>query len=193
MKQLLFLSTLFLVACGSPDGGDEIDGINSSDHRIFVTSSSFNGNLGGLSGANSLCNTAARGAGLSLNYSAILSTSSSDAETRLNITGNVFIFTDETTPQLVASSGVALWEANFNSLNSAVNRDELFNIVTANAWTGTGVEGRFIAGNGCDNWTSNSGGEDGFVGDSGRVDEQWVEGLPIACSFTHRLYCISTN
>ncbi len=191
MNKILLLSTFFLIACGVSDSSDEADGISSSDHRIFVTSNSFNGSLGGISGADDKCLLAARAAGLERTYRAILSTASSNAEERLNITGNVFVFTDSETPQLVAPSGVALWGTRLSSLNGAINRDEFFNLSAVSVWTGTGIEGDFIAGNTCSDWSFNSG--SGFTGRSDSISQDWVENIPANCSASNRLYCISTN
>jgi len=68
---LLVLTGLpIFTSCGptisrdAPTGTATSDGVASGEYRIFVTSTKYSGNLGGLDGANYLCQVAAQNAGL---------------------------------------------------------------------------------------------------------------------------------
>lgn len=191
MRKILML-TFFagLVSCGVQDSSEQEDGISDSDHRIFVTGAVFNGAMGGLAGADTLCKQAAEGAGLTRQYRAILSNSTDDAEKRLNITGGVYMFTNSSTRTLIAASGIDLWGTNIDPLKNEINRSEQYAIITDSVWTGTGNEGGQIAGNTCNDWTLTSG--TGFYGNPNQVNSDWVEDTPENCTNTNHLYCIST-
>jgi hypothetical protein len=62
---------------GIPDecvGPALVDGIDPhTEHRVFLTSTSHTGNVGGLAGADAICDARAQPVGLDLDYKAILS------------------------------------------------------------------------------------------------------------------------
>lgn len=184
-------SLIVTVSCGVQDSSDQIDGISDSDHRVFVTSVSYNGDLGGLAGADAECKQVAQSAGLGRNYKAILSSNSEDAEIRLNITGGVYLFTGSSTRVLVASSGIDLWGTSLGNLKSAINRDENYLLVSDKVWSGTNSEGGDFPTDNCGNWQSTA--ATGFYGSTSRVSSEWIENAPESCSNFNRLYCISTN
>jgi hypothetical protein len=59
----------------SPNQTTIIDVTTTNQNVMFVTDQQFNGNLGGLAGANGICNTAAAAAGVPGNFVALLGTS----------------------------------------------------------------------------------------------------------------------
>jgi hypothetical protein len=197
MKKLLIICTsLLILSCGSNDGGDLQDGISNGDHRIFVTSNLFNGNLGGLAGADAYCLSAAQSSGLSRTYKAILSGSGTNesADDRLNITGAVYIFSSSEDRVLVVGSGTDIWGTDSQSLLAAVSINEAYNVVAGGAvWTGTDSDGKLYPGSHCLNWASSSAGQNGWFGTSNLVNAAWIENNFSACSSTGRLYCISVN
>ena len=153
MSRISGLVFLFvMISCGGQDSSDKKDGIADSDHRIFVTSLTFTGNMGGVDAADTLCSQAANSAGLERTYKAILSTSAIDAEVRLNITGGIYMFTDSSTPVLIAASGIDLWGTDSDPLKNAINRTEQYSIVNDNIWTGTNSEGGTFSTQNCNNW-----------------------------------------
>lgn len=180
---------ILIVSCGVQEGGDQKDGISDSDHRVFVTSSTYNGNLGGFAGADSRCKEAADNSGLERTYKAIVSTSTSDAEVRLNITGGVYMFTNSSTRVLIASSGVDLWGATTVDLLNSINISEIYSSIISDVWTGTNSEGGQMATDTCSDWASTAG--NGFYGNPTKVNADWVEDSPDNCSSTKHLYCIS--
>ena len=192
IQSILLLSLILtLISCGKAEGeGTQSDGLADSDHRVFATSSSYSGNMGGLSGADSKCKSAAEAAGLTRTYKAILSDSGNDAEDRLIISGEVYIIDSLDNSNLVVNSGVALWNTDSVNLLSSIDLDENGNTVNDSVWTGTGSDGGVLIDN-CTNWTSSVGGTDGFIGSSASLNDQWVESISEGCNNSNRLYCIS--
>ena len=187
--QIFFLS--LLVACGVQDSSNQKDGIADGDHRIFVTMTQYDGNLGGLSGADSYCSQAASSAGLERTYRAILSTDTVAAESRLNITGAVYIFSDDSTRSLVAASGIDFWGTDTENLRNTISISELYTVVSSNVWTGTTSEGGTMGTQNCNEWQSSSSGQNSFYGSSTALDSTWVENSPESCNNINHLYCIS--
>jgi hypothetical protein len=190
MKWIQLIILFTVVSCGVADSGDvtTIDGIIDSEHRIFVTSSTYSGNLGGVSGADDKCRQVAINAGLVRTYKAIISTSSSDASNRLLISGNIYVVTGADSRTLVANSGTDLWNTDSVNLNTTVNVDENYSVVAVTPWTGTTASGG--AGTDlCSDWSSTSG--NGDVGLTSSAGSQWVENTFVSCGQSHPLYCIS--
>lgn len=187
----LLLTILAVVACGQKDSGESTDGISSSQHRIFITSNPYQGDFGSISQANILCNTAARSAGLDLNYQAILSDSLSSAINSLSLVGSVYTFDEAGMKSLITENGADLWDNNNVSFVNPINRDEFGDIVlsSAHVWTGSNDTG-YGQGDNCSNW-----GSDGAIGRYGKVGAQtfgeWLEIGSKTCSGYSHLYCIS--
>lgn len=187
----LLISLFIIVSCGVQDSSDQKDGIADSDHRIFVTGATYNGALGGIAGADNLCMQAAQSIDLEREYRAILSTSSSDASSRLNITGGVYLFTSSSTRILVAASGIDLWGTSLDPLKNEINRSEQYALINDKVWTGTNSEGGDLPTDTCGDWTTTS--ATGFYGSSSAVNSDWVEFGPEGCGNFNHLYCISVN
>jgi hypothetical protein len=135
---------------------------------VFVTSEIYNGNLGGLTGADALCQARATAGCLSGSYMAWLSTAADSPSTR---------FTQHSTPYLlVDGSQIASNWADLTDglIDHAVNLDELGaaaplsqlsgNCVPETVWSGTSPDGTaYVAdsmadptgsSNRCDDWTA---------------------------------------
>jgi hypothetical protein len=152
--------------------------------RVFLTSSAYNGNLGGLSGADQACQTEATNAGLPGTFKAWLSTSSSPASTRLANYGGAF--------RLPGASG-ALVANGFSDLLTNGPKAPIdihadgSGPTTAMVWTGTTSNGSF-AGLDCSSWsTTLSGGEDG---QSNFTTGLWTNLGDASCNTPAHLYCI---
>jgi hypothetical protein len=190
-KSLMLTSVLFIsLSCGGPEnGGENSDGVDTLEHRIFVTSTSYNGNLGGLTGADAKCKSVAQNAGLRRDYKAIVSNVSTNIADRLTITGSIYKVVGSN-KVLIADSASALWSP---PLLSAVDRNENEASVTSGSqvWTGSADDGT-KALNFCDNWNSNSVSQQGDYGIADRTDGQWLDaGSNSTCNNSKRLYCIS--
>lgn len=190
LKKLSLIASMTIIAsCGSPAGGDPVDGVATGDHRIFVTSQQSSGNFGGLAAADNLCKTSALNAGLSRNYKAIMSDATTSAKERLTLLGAVYIFESATNRSKVVDLGVDLWSS---VLLRPIDRDENFNTYTGEVWTGTQSEGTIGIASNCSSWTSSSSGDSGTVGDTAFSDDRYIElGMDRSCDELKSIYCIS--
>tara|TARA_Y100000780_G_scaffold232595_1_gene268784 strand:+ start:91327 stop:91926 length:600 start_codon:yes stop_codon:yes gene_type:complete len=190
LKKLSLIALMTIIAsCGSPAGGDPVDGVATGDHRIFVTSQKNSGNFGGLASADSFCQTAALNAGLSRTYKAIMSDATNSAKDRLTLLGAVYIFESATNRSKVVDLGVDLWSS---TLLRPIDRDENFNTYTGQVWTGTQSEGTTGIASSCSSWTSDSSGDSGTVGDTAFSDDRYIElGMDQPCDELKPIYCIS--
>jgi hypothetical protein len=186
-----YLILLFLVACGTPDGdGERVDGVPEGNHRIFVTSTTSQGDFGGIAAANSACQSAANNAGLVNNYKAILSDSGSDISDNLSGSGGVYVF-NGVAPVLIAANINDLWNADFESLLGEVTYDENGNTVSSGVWTGTRATGDNGFANTCSDWTSSSSGANGLTGSTLSSDGSWIDDKLETCEKSLAIYCIS--
>jgi|LULF01.1.fsa_nt_gb hypothetical protein len=190
---LIYLSlSLIITSCGEAAGdGEGSDGVSVSSHRIFVSSSTHTGNLGGTSGADSICKNLASQAGLVRTYSAIISDNTNSAKNeRLVFSGAIYTVDASGQQNLVANSGSALWNTDSTDLLNEINLDENGNIVNDNVWSGTDSDGGSLNTN-CSSWTSSLVSESGFSGQSSSATSEWIEAIPKNCNETLRIYCVS--
>ncbi|HLP82630.1 MAG TPA: hypothetical protein VK141_11690, partial [Nitrosomonas sp.] len=149
--------------------------------KIFSTVNSYNvGLMGGLSGADALCQTEAGNAGLAGTYKAILSTDTVNANSRLTLTYPIINAFDGTT---VAASNLWIGALSTNIKHPA---DGGNNIWVA---TGTNSDGTADIGYTCSGWTSSSGTFRG--GDSRATNILWTSwNNSTSCGANQALYCI---
>ena len=209
MKQKLvnfFIIALMVASCGKlaelEDGESEGDGDGidkDTEHRIFVTSTTYKGqftiaSLTGLDAADALCNSVASSAGLSLNYKAILSSTTVDANDRIDIKGAVYKIDSSDAKIKVVDDENDFWNADNQNFLSKVHLDESGNAQTINPWTGTQAAGVASSGlNFCTDWTSDSGVVNGDIGSINSVDENWLENGTADCSTLRPIFCISQD
>jgi len=143
----------------------------------FVTGSTYEGtSLGGLSGADAICQAAATAAGYAGTYKAILSSDALSAASRLTLSYPIVRATDGTT--VVASSN--LWNSALVNAISSVGGPSV--------WTGTNANGSISTGNTCSSWT---GGTNGMFGTQNATDHNWTANNPQGCTAINlSLYCI---
>lgn len=121
--------------------------------RVFVTKAQFNGNLGGLLGADQKCMAAANSANLGGTFKAWLSSSTVSASARLTHASVPYKLLNGT---VVASNWADLTDG---TVQNPINVDEtgVKTGTTYNyaAWTATNASGNIInPNNTCKNWTS---------------------------------------
>lgn len=157
---------------------------------VFVTSSTYSGNLGGLSGADSKCQSKANAAGLKGTWKAWLSDDTTSASSRLTHFNGPYVRKDGL---VVATSWRDLTDG---TLQNPIRIDELggdmYNYTTA-AWTGTSTSGNIIKPN-CNNWTNNSSSYDiqGVYGGISSTKSYWTvsaESTSICSNNNVALYC----
>ncbi len=153
--------------------------------RVFLSSATYNGNLGGLAGADSQCVSLAAAANLGGAWKAWLSTSTEDARDR--IPDAEYRLVDGTT--VVANSKSDLISGLLkNIIFKTENGDAP---TTGGVWTGTTFNGEDSGAN-CGGWLYSSTSSSiymGTVGYADQVDNRWTYGAITTCSDSLRLYC----
>jgi hypothetical protein len=152
--------------------------------------------MGGLSGADALCQQAADSVSLSGTYKAWLSTTAVSAASRLSHADVPYVLLDGT---VVAANWSALTSG---TLAHAIDRNEQNTALAGlwNVWTASTPDGRFIesdAGPGdCEGWTQGmlSTGGDATCGSTMGTDSTWSNYQnDHSCGgdfdYGHRLYC----
>ena len=172
------------------------DGQIDEDFRkyVFATSTTTNGNIGGLAGADAICQNLANSAVPTLpgTYVAWLSTSGNDARDRVTdnpFNTQMYVRTDN------AEVARGFQDLVDGTLINLISRDESGNSVGGDVWSGTGTAGTYTgpACGGGGNWTSSNG--DGGIGDISRSDSGWTTiptgslSLRDDCPNTLKLYC----
>ena len=152
----------------------------------FVSSSLQNANLGGLAGADDICQKLASAAGHPGTYLAWLSDSTASPSTRFTHATSPYVLADGTN---VADSWADLTSG---TLNHAINRSESNTVIPGSfVWTHTlpdGTAGGSFPNSTCVNWTaapSNSFGNSGSL----KATAAWTSGSASNCSLPIRLYC----
>lgn len=156
---------------------------------VFITSTTYTGNLGGLSGADQKCNERAQAAGLPGTYKAWLSTASANAASRLRHHQGRYFRVD--------GEHVSLgWnELTSGHLYGAISKTEFGDDPPQPwAWTGTHVEGTWT-GRDCTGWQSGSSAVEGTFGIRHATISWWsyhtvqAGGEEYQCNRTYGLYC----
>lgn len=154
------------------------------DYRVFVTSTTYDGNLGGLSGADAICQNLADTSSLGGRWRAWLSTNSTQARDRVNdvayyLVNNTTKVCDDRTDLTDGTIG--------NIINIAENQTSIGGYV----WTGTNADGTAHLNN-CNNWTSNLDSSSGVYGNTNSSDGAWTNAgtEPMGgCASRYHLYC----
>ena len=155
--------------------------------RVFITSTSQDGALGGLDGADAICQALARSKGLPGLYLAWLSNSTHSPNSR---------FVKSTVPYTLID-GISRVADDWNdltdgTLNVPINVDEFGNTIAAppQVWTNTKTDGtRNSAIFHCNDWTSSDSSVNGFNSLSSSTNFAWTSYDLRDCSNSYRLYC----
>lgn len=153
--------------------------------RVFLTSTSYVGNLGGLAGADLKCQQSADKSSLGGVWKAWLSDDTTSATSRMSKTNAFYNRIDKV---LVAQGWNDLVDGSLLSPINVTEKNATMNVSWV--WTNSTATGeiRQATGNSCDNWSANGSG--GSTGDSSRVDTGWSDFGASACYISRPLYCI---
>jgi len=170
---------------------------------VFITSESYTGSLGGLEGADAICQLHADAAGLKGEYIAFLSTSTTNAVQRLTPTLGPYVLVDgsivvKNFAELFATTPYGADLSTYQFLAQPIALDEwgdshIFDAV----WTGTSVNG-VVADANCDDWMEGGVSGGGLVGrladveaggPLGGKDRTWTEYKSDSCARPSALYC----
>lgn len=157
--------------------------------RVFVSSAAHPANLGGLAGADEVCNILARKAKLPGRYKAWLSSSSGSPATRFSHNPGPYVLTNGT---VIANYWIDLIDGN---LLAPIDIMENGRPRTGDewVWTGTLSTGAAAPSLTCSDWTSSASTERGIIGLSSNKDSFWTgdEVVPVTntCDAPAHLYC----
>jgi len=147
--------------------------------RVFVSSSTHNGNLGGLSGADSMCQSLAGSLNPQGTFVAWLSDDTHDAKDRVTSSGPWYRLDGIK----VADSKADLTDG---IIFTSINYDNTYSYSPMTfVWTGTDSDGTKSTYN-CSNWGSTSG--DGTAGNTSAV-YYWTSANHFSCGTSYKLYC----
>jgi hypothetical protein len=199
-----------VVAFGDAVGSADARSIDASPpdspatrpHRIFVSSTGFAANFGGLSGADAQCQLLANAVPLGGTWAAWLSSSTTSAASRLTHGLGPYTLINGT---VVAASFADLISG---TIKAPINVNEkggapptvAVACAATNAplvWTGTTPQGTISTGDyQCADWTSQAAGPGAVWGGATFTDGEWtnwcssVGPASTACTITAALYCI---
>jgi hypothetical protein len=154
--------------------------------RVFSTSSKHAGNLGGLTGADAICQTLASGAGLAGTFLAWLSDSTQSPSTRFVQAPTAYVRTDGAT---VADNWADLTDG---TLQNPISLDENAAAATGIVWTNTDPDGSATSpSDHCMDWSSNDPmAPNGRIGQAADSDTTWTAWGTLNCVNVARLYCV---
>jgi hypothetical protein len=149
---------------------------------VFVTSTTYNGSLGGQSGADAKCAARAAAAGFSGSYRAwIATTASDDPESQFAHSSSPYYLPSGTK---VADNWTDLTDG---SLDSAISETETGSPPGTAVWTAVGTNGTYAGSNSCTSWGSTSG--SGNKGSPSSATSTWTSNGTQSCSSSAALYC----
>ena len=161
--------------------------------RVFVTSKSFTGNLGGVAGGDTICSSSASGSTAFGNLTRVgFSWKAWLADSTYSPANNFtrcdsYELLDGT---LVASSFDTLISVltSGNNLENAINLDETNATIISGVWTGTKYDGT-SSGATCNNWSTSNASGRGTKGNTVDTNAFWAWGIETSCDGFNRLYC----
>ncbi len=145
---------------------------------IFVTNGSWNGNLGGLTGADGQCNAEAKSRGFSGTFQALLGSPDGRPEHRAIHYPLPYVTVVGETIQ-----------SDYHDLFNGGPDNPILPNPSVRVWTGLTGRGD-LSGNDCNGWTDAG---TSMIGTAGRADKltQWLDDSLISnCSVSLHLYCI---
>ena len=173
MFHTLVIAGFVVVMCSPAFGQQYVE--------VFATSGTFDGDLGGLSGADTICTNAATAANLSGSWVAWLSTDTEDAKDR--IPDSEYRLLDGT---VIAND---IGDLTDGDIDNPINLDEFeIDASGSDVWTGT-LEDGTLGSASCNDWT---GGVVGVAGDTDPTGPEWTEQpFQILCNNALRLFCFA--
>jgi hypothetical protein len=176
-------------ACNNACAGGEVctAGIcTTAKKKVFVTSTTTTGNLGGLAGADAICAARASAAGLPGTYKAWLSDATTSVATRFAQAAVPYVLLDGTQ---IAADWTALTSG---TIQHAIDVDETGATITGpvqGAYTNTTAAGNIASAvETCTDWTVATGGSPG-IGAATATNGTWTTGTTSDCVGPLRLYC----
>lgn len=196
---MICLLAASLLACGEEsaptddtesESESETGPSESANAIMFVSSDVYDGNLGGVAGADATCQQLADAAALDGTFMAWISALGTNASTRITPMDGRYVLTNGS---VVASNWAALTDGD---IGNAIRIDESGAIVDAAeqsaVWTATQGNGDYLAAD-CISWTSAAMNEIGRVGDVESMNEGWTNIGEVSCGTQRRIYCVQVG
>jgi len=166
-------------------------------NTVFITSTSFGANLGGLDGADRLCQSRADAVSLPGTYRAWLADTTGAPESRFTRSINPYVLTNGTQIAVNYDAFASdIHEAPMAVTESGIFIDPAEGQFSATAWSGAETDGtRFLSNTifigHCQNWTSTDLDETGSLSvDAHRSDQYWSANQGSNCGQQRRLLCV---
>lgn len=169
-------------------------------HTVFITSTAYNGNLGGELGADSLCSARGHAGTMTKNlggtWRAILQSKTGAGLTRISLLNGASV--KNTNGDTVHLNAAGFLNPPGN-LVASLSYDENGALKAGQAWTGTWDIGRNERWNStCSAWTNSLGDDKGSFGESDKMTLPWFDQAMgqeggDSCSLLHSLYCINSS
>jgi len=167
-------------ACGNVCAAACINGVCGA--RAFVTSIGFTGSLGGLTGADALCNERAARGSRTGSYRAFLSQGATAAGSRVLDTA-YYRFDD----RRIARNRMQLISTSTTALDNPLSITESGTELSAAVWTGTIANGMPAVDLTCSVW--NTVDASAVIGDSSATNTTWLSDGTQQCGTPASLYC----
>ena len=170
-----------------PLGSGNCSAEQTTTKRVFVSSMAYSGNLGGISGADGICNQLAQDAGLTGSYKAWLSGSDSSPATTFTHSNEPYVLVDQT----VVADG---WDDLTDStIGHAIHLTEKGTNLLGTVWSNTHPDGSAISSDGtntCSEFTSAAEAGQGVIGTIAlNYSSEWTRHQIQPCDKQAHLYC----
>jgi hypothetical protein len=159
---------------------------------VFLTSTTQPGNLGGLAGADAICQQRAQAATLPGTYKAWLSDSTQSPASRFVQSPGPYRRVDGVT---VADNWADLTDGTLDAPITVAETGAVFDNLGLRSWTHTlanGTAGGVLNQN-CLDWTSNANGQNGDEGQVAAISDNWTDFASGSCNNDFHLYCFQQS
>jgi hypothetical protein len=186
-------ATLLLAACGvelgypgGTSGSGSTGGTTGSGKYIFVTSNDFDGgDVNGVGGADSACNSDPNRPNTNVTYNALIATGTVGGGTQRSLTNGWPL---KANTQYIRPDRVIIGKTDGNkilsSMSSSVGTDG------SGVWTGLNSDWSANASANCNNWSTNASTAQGQIGLANNKGNAAISSQLNSCSIRRRLYCV---
>ena len=170
---------------------DPVCGDAGASCIIFVTDSTYNGNLSGISGADTKCNNDANKPNTSTYKAMIVDGTNRDAEAGAQVdwvlkANTKYVRADGTT-EIFTTNADHIFDFSIADATNSVAA------TSAPVWTGL-INDWTFSGESCNDWADNGTGIVGWLGNTGLTNGSLImDGFPQmtwTCDYTYNLYCV---
>lgn len=188
MKLFLYLATLFLLASCNDD--DSTTAAAASSKYIFSSATKTNGNIGGITGADALCNADANKPNASTYKALIVDGTNRTCGAADDCTGGTDWPLKANTTYVRKSDGATFAVTDVNKVFYTFDTNQLNDGTASLSWAG--ISGNYTDhANNCNNWTSSSNGVTGAIGDGNWYDITFLAtGGSDTCDQTNSVICV---